>query len=94
MEFGNPIVGTENLIRTAIKSPDFNTDPESGNVTGWRIARDGSATFYNLTIGSVSFNIDQNGNAVFNDVTVNGELFVNGESVAEQLEMMADGVQS
>ena len=92
MEFGNPIVGGEDLIRTAIKSPDFNTDPESGNVTGWRIARDGSATFYNLTIGSTAFNIDQNGNAVFQNVTVNGELFVNGESVADQLTMMANGV--
>lgn len=94
MEFGNPIVGGEDLIRTAIKSPDFNTDPESGNVTGWRIARDGSATFYNLTIGSATFNIDQNGNAVFNDVTVNGDLFINGESVADQLMMMSDGVQA
>ncbi|QAX92943.1 hypothetical protein SEA_WHEEHEIM_35 [Streptomyces phage WheeHeim] len=92
MEFGNPIVGQEDLIRSAIKSPDFNTDPESGNVTGWRIARDGSATFYNLTIGSTSFNIDQQGNAVFNDVTVNGELFVNGESVADQLMNMARGL--
>lgn len=82
MEFGNPIVGGEDLIRTAIKSPDFNTDPESGNVTGWRIARDGSATFYNLTIGSTNFNIDENGNAVFQEVSAES-IILNGTSVAD-----------
>ena len=81
MEFGNPIVGQEDLIRSAIKSPDFNTDPESGNVTGWRIARDGSATFYNLTIGSTNFNIDQDGNAVFQSVTAD-DITLNGEDLA------------
>lgn len=94
MEFGNPIVGGEDLIRTAIKSPDFNTDPESGNVTGWRIARDGSATFYNLTIGSEHFNIDENGNAVFNTVTVE-DLFLDGESIESQLrDLKAKGLVS
>lgn len=94
MEFGNPIVGGEDLIRTAIKSPDFNTNPESGIVTGWRIARDGSATFYNLTIGSEHFNIDENGNAVFNTVTV-ADLFLNGESIQEALyNQKAKGVVS
>lgn len=91
MEFGNPIVGSEDLIRSAIKSPDFNTAPESGNVTGWRIARDGSATFYNLTIGSTNFNIDENGNAVFQDVTVN-DLILGGQSLTETLAAMPRGI--
>lgn len=93
MEFGNPIVGGEDLIRTAIKSPDFNTDPESGNVTGWRIARDGSATFYNLTIGSTSFNIDENGNAVFQNVTVN-DLIIGGQSLTDTLASLPRGIIS
>src|SRR5690606_33117207 len=91
MEFGNPIVGSEDLIREAIKSPNFNTDPESGTVTGWRIARDGSATFYNLTIGSEDFNIDENGNAVFQTVTV-ADLFLNGESLNDTLAQFPRGV--
>lgn len=91
MEFGNPIVGGEDLIRTAIKSPDFNTDPESGNVTGWRIARDGSATFYNLTIGSTNFNIDENGNAVFQQVTAE-EIILNGTSLADMFTALPRGL--
>lgn len=91
MEFGNPIVGSEDLIREAIKSPNFNTDPESGNVTGWRIARDGSATFYNLTIGSTNFNIDENGNAVFQTVSAN-DIFLNGESVGDLFTAMPKGI--
>lgn len=90
MEFGNPIVGSEDLIREAIKSPNFNTDPESGNVTGWRVARDGSATFYNLTIGSTSFNIDQEGNAVFQSVSAN-EIFLNGENLGDILTTIPGG---
>ena len=91
MEFGNPIVGQEDLIRSAIKSPDFNTDPESGNVTGWRIARDGSATFYNLTIGSTNFNIDQQGNAVFQTVSA-ADIFLNGNNLADALTALPRGM--
>ncbi|UYL87524.1 hypothetical protein SEA_RICKROSS_35 [Streptomyces phage RickRoss] len=91
MEFGNPIVGQEDLIRSAIKSPDFNTDPESGNVTGWRIARDGSATFYNLTIGSTNFNIDQNGNAVFQEVTADS-IILDGTSLADLFDATPRGL--
>ena len=91
MEFGNPIVGQEDLIRSAIKSPDFNTDPESGNVTGWRIARDGSATFYNLTIGSTNFNIDQQGNAVFQTVSA-ADIFLDGNNLEDTLSQYAKGM--
>lgn len=43
MEFGNPIVGTEDLIRTAIKSPNY----EAG-VAGWIIRQDGTAEFLDI----------------------------------------------
>jgi len=91
MEFGNPIVGQEDLIRSAIKSPDFNTDPENGNVTGWRVARDGSATFYNLTIGSTNYNIDENGNAVFQSVSA-ADIFLNGDNLSDLLDSKARGM--
>lgn len=83
MEFGNPIVGSEDLIRESIKSPNFTTDPETG-VEGWRIARDGSATFYNLTVGSENFTIDENGNAVFNTVSAD-VIYINGELLSDYL---------
>lgn len=91
MEFGNPIVGGEDLIRSAIKSPDFNTDEESGNVSGWRIAKDGSATFYNLTIGSTNFNIDEDGNAVFQSVSAS-EINLNGTDLASILDAVPTGI--
>lgn len=45
MEFGNPIIGQEELIRSAIKSRDY----VSGN-SGWRISSDGEAEFAELTV--------------------------------------------
>lgn len=83
MEFGNPIVGGEDLIRESIKSPNFETDPENG-VQGWQISRDGTATFYNLVIGSPDFIIDQNGNAVFSSVSAD-VINLNGTSLSDIL---------
>lgn len=40
MPFGNPIVGGENLVIPAIKSPNY-----SAGISGWRIARDGTVEF-------------------------------------------------
>lgn len=52
MEFGNPIVGTEDLIRTAIKSPNY----EPG-IAGWIIRQDGTAEFLDLIArGSITAN--------------------------------------
>lgn len=45
MQFGNPIVGLEELIREAIRSKNFVT-----GVSGWRIARDGTAEFSAIII--------------------------------------------
>lgn len=45
MEFGNPIIGLEELIRSAIRSKNF----ESG-VSGWRISREGDAEFNAIII--------------------------------------------
>lgn len=90
MEFGNPIVGDEELIRSAIKSRDFTADNESG-VSGWRIARDGSATFYNLTVGSNKYFIDESGNAVFNSVSAN-VIELNGMPLSEILDVMPRGI--
>lgn len=70
VQFGNPIVGLEDLIRSAIKSPDFDINSETG-VTGWRIARDGTATFNNLVIGNPNFTLNANGDLVVHSITLN-----------------------
>lgn len=91
MEFGNPIVGNEDLIRSAIKSPNFNSDPETGNVTGWRIAKDGTATFYNLIVGNANYNIDENGNAVFQSVSA-VDIVLNGNDLQGILDTFPKGI--
>jgi hypothetical protein len=45
MTFGNSILAGEELVRTGIRSPNF-----VAGVSGWRIARDGSAEFNNVTV--------------------------------------------
>lgn len=45
MSFGNPIVAGSELVREAIRSKGFVT-----GVSGWRIARDGSAEFSNVVV--------------------------------------------
>lgn len=47
MEFGNPVVGSEELIRSAIKSRDY-----APGTAGWRIAADGEAEFTGLVVNS------------------------------------------
>lgn len=92
IEFVNPITAGVTLIREAIQSQNFSNDAAAG-VTGWQIAADGSATFYNITIGSDNYFIDENGNAAFNDVNVNGDLFVDGENLFEILDDQGRGLQ-
>lgn len=47
MEFNNPIVGEEELIRSAIRSQNY-----VAGTSGWRIAADGTAEFTGITINS------------------------------------------
>lgn len=89
MEFGNPIVGLEDLIRSAIKSPDFDVNSETG-VTGWRIARDGTATFNNLVIGNPNFTLNANGDLVVHSITLNAAddetgITLHGEDIDPEL---------
>lgn len=89
MEFGNPIVGGEDLIRESIKSPNF-TDTENG-VQGWQIARDGTATFYNLVVGSPNYTIDENGNAVFSSVSADS-IILNGTDLQSIIDSIPAGL--
>lgn len=80
MGFENPIVGGTALRIPAIQSPNFSSNSETG-VTGWQINIDGSASFYNISIGSSNYFIDSNGNAVFNSVTANSSITLAGSDL-------------
>lgn len=86
MGFTNPIVGgSGTLIRPAIKSPDY-----APGVSGWQIARDGTAEFNDVTArgslqspnyvaGSAGWAVKTDGSAEFNNVTARGE-FATGQA--------------
>jgi len=74
MPFSNPIIGGQStLIRKAIQSENYAVDPVSGNVTGWQIARDGSASFTDLEVGNTLWGVDVDGNATFNTLSVTAD---------------------
>lgn len=82
MPFKNPIIGQgDTLVRQAMQSDGFSLDAES-NVSGWRIQRDGSSYFTNVTIGNVNYTVDASGNAAFNALTVNdSDITVGGQAL-------------
>ncbi len=91
MPFTNPIIAGNILIREAIQSPNFSVDPD-GAVSGWQIAKDGSATFYDVTIGGSTYTIDSDGNASFETVNANTDLILAGESLLAKLDLLPRGL--
>lgn len=73
MAFSNPIVAGLELLIQAIQSPNFIT-----GVSGWRIAKDGSAEFNNLVIRGTFFGADF-------IVNSSGIFFYNGTPAAGNL---------
>ena len=72
MPFRNSIIGGNgSLVRDAIQSPNFSVSPETG-VVGWQIAKDGSATFSDVTIGSTDWVISSDGDASLHTLDVTG----------------------
>lgn len=61
MEFGDPIVGTTELIREAIQSPNY----EAG-IAGWIIRRDGTAEFQDIIV---------RGDIVASELDINNTVF-------------------
>jgi hypothetical protein len=92
--FTNPIVAGSTLIRDAIQSPNFSIgDDGTGDVvTGWQIAKDGSATFYDVTVGGADYTIDSDGDAAFNDLDVAGTLTLGGTDITNFFDEAPSGV--
>lgn len=82
MPFRNSIIGGNgSLVRDAIQSPNFSVSPDVG-VTGWQIAKDGSATFSDVTIGSPYWVINSNGDASLRTLDITG-IDSNGDGVPD-----------
>jgi len=56
LTFGNSILAGEELVRTGVRSPNY-----AAGVSGWRIARDGSAEFNNVTVRGSLFTRNPSG---------------------------------
>lgn len=78
--FNNPVVGALNLIRKAIRSPDY-----QAGVSGWSINQDGSAEFNNagfrgdVTVGSATGKQVH----IYNNAGVGTVEFLNNDSATE-----------
>lgn len=90
MPFSDPILAGETLVRTAIASADYTVDND-GAISGWRIARDGSAEFRNVTIGGTAYTIDNEGNAAVETLEVNTAITLAGEDLAARLDALPRG---
>lgn len=91
MPFTNPLVAGNTLIRTAIQSQNYLV-ANDGTITGWQIAADGSATFTNVAIGGLNYNIDSTGQASFDTVNVDTDINLGGVSLNETLDLVPDGI--
>jgi hypothetical protein len=93
MTFRNEIAGGPQgqLVRNTFQSADFVVD-DDGAISGWRLERNGSATFRRVTIGGVSYTIDELGVATFESLDVNSSITLAGEDLASTLDAMPRGI--
>jgi hypothetical protein len=70
--FNNPVVGALNLVRRAIRSPDFQTGTD-----GWSIDQDGSAEFNDVTVRGV-FSLPSNYRARMTDLLLDPNFATTG----------------
>lgn len=84
MPWTNPVVAGEELIRNAIRSENFSEDTG----IGWRVARNGDATFNNVnSSGNAS-----GPSASYDSVSANESLIYRGDEMADLLAGKAGGV--
>lgn len=91
IEWQNDVVAGTVLIRSAIQSQNYQVDSQ-GVVTGWQVAADGTATFTEITVGGVDYNIDTDGNASFETVTANTDIILAGTSLTATLDALPAGL--
>lgn len=97
--FTNPVVAGIQLVRNAISSVNF-----VSGVSGWIIRRDGTAEFASGTFrgpvliiepgtGATLASIGADGNASFQDVTVNDDLFIGPLNIGDWIASHGTGIK-
>lgn len=90
MPFNNPLVAGEELIRSAIRSENFTEDQPNTPGTGWKISRNGDATFNNIDVRGNA----EGPSASFDVVTANSELNYKGVELSDILGAMPQGINA
>jgi hypothetical protein len=88
MPFSQPIVAGEELIRSAIRSENWDDGSSGDPATGWRITRDGDASFNSIDIRGNA----EGESASFDTVSANTSLLYRGDEMADLLENNARGL--
>ena len=85
MKFNDAILAGIVLNREAMQSEDFSNDDEAG-ITGWRLEKTGEAFFYSVAVGGNNYTISPDGQAAFDAVWVNTDVYISGRSLLEILQ--------
>lgn len=84
MRFQDNILAGIVLNREAMQSEGFSNDP--GGITGWRLEKTGDAYFYSVTVGGATYTITSTGDASFENVYSNTDIYIAGESLTDLLD--------
>lgn len=89
MPFNNPVVAGEELIRSSMRSENFqsSTESETGEGAGWAVFRDGRAEFNAITVrGNTSGQ-----SAAFEDLSASNEIYYQGNALSDLLDAKNNG---
>lgn len=88
MPFQNPILAGEELIRSAIRSENFVDDTDGSEGQGWRITRDGNATFNAVDVRGNT----EGQSASYDVVSANSSLIYRGVEMGDYLNALPHGI--
>jgi hypothetical protein len=88
MPFNNPILAGEELVRSAIRSENWEDGSSGAPAMGWRITRDGDASFNSIAVRGNA----QGDSAAFDTVVANNSLLYQGNELSTLLGAGARGI--
>src|SRR4030042_1935256 len=92
MTFRNELAGGPQgqITRNTFQSVDYVVG-DDGAISGWRLERNGAATFRRVTIGGVAYTVDEFGAATFESLDVNTSITLAGEDLGTILDALPKG---
>ncbi|OFV82831.1 MAG: hypothetical protein A2Y78_10165 [Acidobacteria bacterium RBG_13_68_16] len=93
MTFRNELAGGPQgqITRNTFQSVDYVVG-DDGAISGWRLERNGAATFRRVTIGGVAYTVDEFGAATFESLDVNTSITLAGEDLGTILDALPKGI--